>query len=240
MGLLLQFLIAVVPCIIWLLFYLRQDVHPEPPKKVIEIFFWGGMFVIPIILAEKLLTEVLPFSANQQNGVGLLLYFIIVIGLVEEFFKYLVVRIRIIKSSYFDEPVDAMIYLIIAALGIAAVENILVITNILSFKEAIFTSSIRLITAIFLHTLGAAIIGFFLAYSLRFKKIKRKLTVGFGIILASVLHGLYDFFMLKSQEAEKISSFLAPIGIIALMVVIVYFLFLRVKKIPRSCNYKIK
>jgi RsiW-degrading membrane proteinase PrsW (M82 family) len=42
-----------------------------------------------------------------------------------EIFKYLVVRFKVIKNPAFDEPTDIMLYMIIAALGFAAVENIL-------------------------------------------------------------------------------------------------------------------
>ena len=45
----------------------------------------------------------------------------------EEVAKYLIIKIRILRDPEFDEPIDAMIYMIIAGLGFAALENILVL-----------------------------------------------------------------------------------------------------------------
>ncbi len=232
------FLIGVLPCIVWLLFYLRQDVHPESNKKVIEIFLLGALTVFPILKIEQVAEKFFPSeTVLSKNFFFLLLYYVMVIGLIEEFFKYLVVRIRVIKSSHFDEPIDAMLYLIIASLGLAAVENVSSIIGVKIMPDVILLSTIRLFTAIFLHTLAAAITGYFLAICFREKNlIKRSAIVGSGLLLASFCHGLYDISILKLEEATNIFYFFLPIGIIFLMGIFVYFLFLKVKKIPRSCK----
>lgn len=242
--LILYFVVGVLPCIIWLLFYLRQDVHPEPNRKVIEIFFLGALMVLPVLLLENklgsFLGQKLPalfdVGSPSTNITQLLFYYVIIIGFVEEFFKYLVVKMRAIKSSHFDEPIDAMLYLIIASLGLAAVENIAAILGSGGLGNAVLTSLMRLLTAIFLHTLAAGITGFFLALSLNAKKIKSFLLISSGLLVSSIFHGLYDVSIVKLEHAKNIFDFLLPIGIIMLMGIIVYFLFLKVKKMPRSCK----
>jgi len=241
---LILFIIGIFPCIIWLLFYLRQDVHPESNAKVLEIFILGALCVPLIALIENkignFVSNLFPnlFFAGQSNPTNLqiFLYYILIIGFWEEFFKYLIVKIRVINSSHFDEAIDAMLYLIIAGLGIAASENVSSIIHLPQINEAIYLSILRLATAIFLHTLAAGILGFFLALSLRFKKTKKIFIIFSGIAIASIFHGVYDGFLTKIENATSLFDFLIPIGIIALMALILYFFLIKVKKLPRSCE----
>lgn len=239
------FLIGIFPCVLWLMFYLRQDVHPESNAKVIEIFILGLVCVPLIAKIEGWLGNYLGknfphfFLIDQlQKSLSLqiILYYIFVIAFIEEIFKYLIVKIRVIRTSHFDEPIDAMLYLIIASLGIAAGENVGCIIQTAHFNEAFYLSILRLLTAIFFHTLSAAIIGFFLACSLRFKNVKRALITATGLIIAILFHALYDISLVKTEYTSSIFDFLIPIGIIALMAILVYFFLIKVKKIPRSCK----
>ena len=231
------FLISVLPCITWLLFYLRQDVHPESNKKIIEIFLFGMIMVLPALLLEESFSSFLPEEKIQESFFLLSLYYIIGVGLVEEILKYFVVKLRVIDSSHFDEPIDIMLYLIIAGLGFATIENIIVIFNIETLEEAAIVSTVRLLTAIFIHTLSAAITGYFWALSFCFKKgKKRSFSLFSGILLSSLLHGFYDISIIKLEETQNLFSFLLPTVIIVFTGLLVFFFFLKVKKLPRTCK----
>ncbi|MCD6094746.1 PrsW family intramembrane metalloprotease [bacterium] len=236
----LYFFIGVIPCILWLIFYLRQDVHPESNKKVIEIFLWGVVIVVPVVVVEKFLEIFFPTEDILfQNLPLLFLYYIVGVGFVEEFSKYFIVRSRVINSSEFDEPIDAILYLIIAGLGFATVENIIVIFNVGTLeglKGAAIVSLIRPFTAIFIHTLAAGITGYFLALSLHQKPEKRGILVLSGLLLSSIFHGVYDAFMLQLEENPSLFSLLLPFAIIVLVGVLVYIFFIKVKKMPRTCR----
>jgi RsiW-degrading membrane proteinase PrsW (M82 family) len=228
----LYFVIGALPAIVWLLFYLRQDVHPESNKKIIEIFLWGGIMVVPVCLAETILECFFPEKdILLQNTILLFIYYIFVVGVVEEFFKYWVVKKRVINSSHLDEPIDLMLYLIISGLGFAMVENLSVILSSAALEEAIFVSLIRLLTAVFLHSLTAAITGYFLAVSLYNRK---KIFIAVGILIAATFHGLYNLSIIELNSAENLFSFLLPIVIIFLMAIIVYIFFKKVKCLPRG------
>jgi len=229
----LYFLISVLPCLTWLLLYLRQDVHPESHKKVIEVFFWGMVMVLPAILLEEFFSSFLPEGETGKSVFLLFFYYIIGVGLVEEFLKYIVVKLRVIDSSHLDEPIDIMLYLIIAGLGFATIENILVIFNITTLEEAAIISTVRLLSAVFIHTLAAAITGYFWAYSACHK---RRSLLFFGILIASILHGFYDVSIIKLENTQDLFSFLMPTVIILFMGILVFFFFIKVKKIPRTCK----
>ena len=43
---------GLAPSIIWLLFYLRKDSHPESNRMVLKIFFYGMLAALPAVFLE--------------------------------------------------------------------------------------------------------------------------------------------------------------------------------------------
>ncbi|MBU3964459.1 PrsW family intramembrane metalloprotease [Patescibacteria group bacterium] len=186
-------ILGLVPSIIWLLFYLRKDKRPEPNEMVIKIFIYGMAITLPVALIEWGFVGVLK-NFNLPSGVMLAIYFLLGVALVEEVAKYLIIKFRILRDPAFDEPIDAMIYMIIAGLGFAALENILVLFVLKQpelLEKTILTLSGRFIGATFLHALCSANIGFFLALSL-IKKKRNTLLFITGLTASIILHGVYN------------------------------------------------
>jgi RsiW-degrading membrane proteinase PrsW (M82 family) len=189
----------MAPSILWLLFYLKRDKHPEPKTMILKIFLWGMASALPAIFIEKGLALELaeinlsPFLASIAN---------ILLGaaLVEESLKYLVVRGEVMKNKEFDEPVDAMIYMIVAALGFAASENVLIVFGIASslvIEKTILIVLLRSLGAISLHALCSAVVGFWLAVSFSRHRQEKFRFVLRGLAIAICLHGLFNFFIMN-------------------------------------------
>lgn len=185
-------ILGVVPSAIWLDFYLKRDLHPEPKKAIIKTFIWGILFA-PLAISLEFIAISFFRALPVTNSLKSILSIFIGTALVEEFVKYSVVRTKIIKDKVFDEPVDAMIYCIIAALGFAAIENVLVISFFDNTFDALTIIVLRFAGATFLHALAGGIIGYFLALEIWQKK---KNTVLIGIGLATLLHGFYNWFII--------------------------------------------
>jgi len=193
---------GILPSLIWLNFYLRRDVHPEPKSMVLKIFFYGILSTLPTIFLEMAIFEE---SAKLNPSSPLVIIFNIFLGvaLIEELLKFLVVKEEVLNDPEFDEPIDAMIYMIIAALGFAAGENILTLISLSYTQTKLFfpfnkilgqilgVSLLRFLGATFLHALSSAILGFFLGLSF-FQKEKRGKLIFIGLILAILLHGFYN------------------------------------------------
>jgi len=207
-------LFGLAPSIIWLIYYLRKDVHPEPKRMVIKIFLLGAL-IAPIVA----LIECFPAGYSQDAGLtcplrsvfsvffseslGTFLYMILIVGGAEEIFKYLIVRFKALRDPAFDEPTDAMIYMIIAALGFAAVENILVLFSLgkpFLITQVSLLTVYRFILPTFLHTLCSGTIGYFLAKALFDRKQKIRLMI-LGFSAAIFLHGLFNFSIIKIEES---------------------------------------
>lgn len=225
---------GVLPSLVWLSFYLRKDVHPESNKMVLKIFFYGMLMSFPAILLEmgivRFLTELkLPLILFT------LLNIFIGIALVEELLKYGVVREKVIGQAEFDEPIDAVLYMIIAGLGFAAAENILILFSLgptFLFGNVLAVSILRFWGATFLHALASGILGYFLALSI-FETKKRNLFLILGIITATLLHGFFNFSIMK---LEGILQFLIPIVVLISAAIFLTFAFKKLKKMKSVCK----
>ncbi len=176
------------------------------------------------------------FLSKNMGLLEWILYNILGIAFVEEFLKYLVVRRKILRNAAFDEPVDALIYMIITALGFAALENILILTafrEVFPFYNTIITSVVRFVGATFLHALASGTLGFFLALSLYYSQKRTKLIIT-GLGLATILHAVYNLFIIKA--GDNIYWALIPLAVIAFLAVFISYGFKKVKKLKSICK----
>lgn len=223
MNYFLLIIFGFLPSVIWLLFYLRKDSHPEPKTMVLKIFFYGMLVAIPAACLEIAILKGFSYLPISFFLITVLNIFIGV-ALVEEIMKYLVVRQKVLKGPEFDEPVDAMIYMLIAALGFAAVENILILFPLSHFFEIFTVSAVRFLGATFLHALCSATVGYFLALRFFYKK-PRKFLI-FGLWISTLLHGLYNFSIITVDGALK---FAIPIAILIGLAIFVSWGFQKLK-----------
>jgi len=216
---------GLFPSLIWLNFYLRRDVRPEPKLMIVKVSFFGFLATLPAFFLE---TAIIREFGKLNLSPFLLSTLDIFFGvaLVEEFLKFLVVKDKVLIDPEFDEPVDAMIYMISAALGFAAGENLLVLFPLkFSVLPQIFSISLlRFLGATFLHTLASGILGFFIGLSLRPRGKKWQL-IFIGLALAILLHGFYNFSIMELEGNLKI---LIPS---TLLIISAFFLSFSFKKI---------
>lgn len=242
---------GLLPSIIWLLFYLRKDAHPESKRMVLKIFFYGMLAAVIAALIEIGASGALVFFAGKQMEVFpfvfFLLYNFIIIALVEESSKFLIVKEKVVNNPEFDEPVDAMIYMIVIALGFAALENTLVLFSGVRpyiIREAILISSFRFLGATFLHALCSGTVGYFLALSF-FESKKRLSLIIKGLALAAMLHGLFNISIIVIEQGIIKQNMLLFVSSLAFLVIFLCTLalfvshgFRKLKKLRSVCLIK--
>jgi RsiW-degrading membrane proteinase PrsW (M82 family) len=123
--------VPIVLSILWLAFVRRFDrAHPEPLWLVGVTFVLGALATLPAGIAEIAATRVSPWLDPRLVTFGgqafaLPLAFVVmtvVIGFSEEGAK-LAAAVFASRRREFDEPVDGIVYGIVASLGFAAAEN---------------------------------------------------------------------------------------------------------------------
>ena len=215
------FLASIIPAFIWLLFWLREDsAHPEPRWLIIASFIGGALAVIVAIFGEKYISD----TVNDQNMRYTLW------AAIEEIIKFAVVIAIALNTKYYDEPIDAMIYIITVALGFAAVENALFILGPLGngeISQSIATGSMRFIGATLVHIVSSAIIGFFLGYAFYKNTAAKYIYAGIGLAVAIALHASFNLSIINSSASDVLKTF----GWIWLAVVILIILFEEVKAV---------
>lgn len=235
MNYLIYILFGLAPSIIWLLFFLRKDSHPESNGMILKIFFYGMLAAVPAGLIE-----IGFFDIIKSLPIPLLflqiIYIFLGIAFIEEFFKYLVVQRKVLKNSELDEPVDLMLFMIISALGFAALENLLILlplANQFMLVETLTMAVFRFVGATFLHALCAGLIGYFMAIALCAPTQKQFKMLALGITIAVFLHGLYDFSIIGIEGNLK---FAIPLSILLGLTFFVTWGFTKVKKLKSVCS----
>ncbi len=193
-------IVALIPGIFWLIYFASKDRYePEPPLFLLYAFVAGMISILPADVLELLLKKII---LNRY------LFYIVVVGLSEEFFKYLSVRLTVYNTREIDEPIDGIVYSTAVALGFATVENMIYMFS-LGWK-VIFIRSI-------LTTLGHVVFSAMWGYPLyKTKMTGKKRFIITGILLAALFHGLYDIFIT--------SNYLIGILIAIVIIVVLYFI----------------
>lgn len=218
-------LAGLLPALLWLWLFRREDsTHPEP-RPLILLSFIGGMVAVAFVIPVE------RFSLGFLVGTPL----IIAWAAAEEIFKLMAAYLTVLWRSSVDEPIDAMIYMITVALGFAAAENALFVLGPLlneDFTRSILTGNLRFLGASLLHVLSSSVIGLSLALSFYMKSSRRHWYLLTGTGAAIALHALFNFFIIGStgagvQEVFRVFYFVW-VGII-----ILFLFFEKVKRIAR-------
>lgn len=217
------------PPILWLLFYLREDRHPEPKHLLLLTFLAGMGSALVAIVGECAFIAAIRGGSCKDGITHDTNFFTMFLGiaLIEEYVKYLVIKTLILRRSDFDEPVDAMIYMMTSALGFAALENALFAIPLFqqSFFSGFEVTANRFLGANLLHALSSGIVGFFLARA--WFHPHRHHFIALGIIIASLLHAGFNYLILVRETLTQGTFYL--ILLLATMAVMVFIDFERLK-----------
>ncbi|OGZ04800.1 MAG: hypothetical protein A2845_05545 [Candidatus Lloydbacteria bacterium RIFCSPHIGHO2_01_FULL_49_22] len=217
---------GILPSVFWLWFWLKEDdIHPEPRGLIILSFLVG-------MLATALAYPIEQFIAVNVNGSDLLL--LSLWAITEEVLKFLGIYLIALRSRYFDEPIDAVIYFMTIALGFAALENTMFLFNPLVGGDTMATlllGNFRFIGATLLHVGASGFVGVMLALSFYEVRAKRRIASIVGLLGAITLHTLFNFSIIMSEGAYLYQIF---VGLWIFVIGILFFCEKIKKLAPRS------
>lgn len=183
----LYILLAFIPGLFWIWFFRRFDkAQPEPGKLLFILFLWGILATVPAIALEIGIDFFISYSTSQ-NFLMIIVSALFIVAPIEEYLKYLVVKEKAYLNPAFDEAIDGVIYSVVVALGFASLENVLVVVSTGSSGPLL----LRFGTATLMHALTSGIIGYYLGLA-KFNQAKEKVLISQGLVIAIILHGLYN------------------------------------------------
>ena len=205
---------GILPALLWLWFWVKEDnLHPEPKRTIILAFIAGAASVVVALLIEKIIAD---------SGFGETTNYILWAA-TEEIVKLLAVSIIAFSTKELDEPIDAMIYCITVALGFSALENTLFIFSPLNsgnITGSIVTGSLRFMGATLVHVVSSASIGFMIGLTL-FRSVSIKtIAIIFGVILAMTLHAAFNLSIINMTAAETLKVFGWVWGAIVILLIL--------------------
>lgn len=215
-------ILGFFPALIWLWFWLKEDCHPEPRSALLKTFLFGMLFV-PVVLVFETIAFKFAFKGVFQNT----FVFWLALAAIEEIAKYEAASRSAFRTKNFDEPIDAPVYMITAALGFAAMENtFFVLKGLMSQNAFIATGGLRFFGATLVHILASGLVGAFLAYAF-YKKENYSRNLILGLIFAVFLHASFNFFIMKKDGNEILAVF----GILWLIALLFYLSLDKIKRI---------
>lgn len=204
--------LGVIPALIWLWFWLKEDIHPEP-AKMLTLSFLGGMVAVILVLP---LQQMILDNFRDQTSLSFFLW-----AVLEETFKFGMVYFIALRRRVNDEPVDSIIYLIVSALGFVALENTLFLTNQVQagdFFGVFITGNLRFVGASLLHIMASSTVGICMALSFYKNQFQKYLYIFVGLIIATILHYSFNIYIMNDTTSNVLLIFGAVwIGIIVLL-----------------------
>lgn len=210
--------LAIVPVIFLLAFIYKKDTKSEPMNMVVKIFFLGVFSCIPTVIVELLLGNM--FSTDEFSSLARLFINVFIgVALVEEFFKWIIVKLVGYNNSNHDETYDAIVYSVFASLGFACFENIGYV-----FSYGFDTALVRAFSAVPGHACFGVIMGYF------FSKAKQSTHNGsnnegmyllLSLVIPTLIHTIYDFLIFSNVEVLSIIWFLFVITLFIVCFILV-------------------
>lgn len=211
----LAFGLGLLPGFAWLMFYLTEDRHPEPKRLIVFTFVTGIAFAFFAIVVEQLFNGAAAKLGIPEFSIASLLC----LALIEEVTKFAAADFAVGKSPLLNDPVDVMIYMIVAALGFATLENIGALANSGAAGTALIagifeTVSLRFVGATLLHSLTSGIVGYNWAKGIARKQVTRYILIGLAI--ATALHAFFNYLILNYGNIAYSVVFLIVVGFFVL------------------------
>ena len=182
-------LLAVAPALVIMVYIYFKDRYEKEPIGLLTInFLLGATLSIALTFALSPLVNGLIAGWGQSDAAKMALKAFIGVALVEEFSKYIIVRVAAQRRPAFNEKFDGIVYAVMVSMGFAALENILYVTI-----HGVETGILRAFTAVPAHASFAILMGYFMGKA-KFSNQRFLLNMA-GLLAATLFHGAYDFFL---------------------------------------------
>ena len=230
---LLLFLSLFPIIIIALIIYKNDRVEKESSKILTKVFCGGVLSVLLSLLLSNFLEILFPFftvdNSENLNLITLIPYYYIGVALIEEFSKWIFVYLFCWKDNEFNYLYDSIVYCVFAALGFAALENVLYV-----LMGGVGIGIARGLFAVPGHAFFAVFMGYYLGmskfYNIRHNKKQGNKYFILSIIVPTLLHGTYDYLLSIIEILPAVPCFIL---FLIFMILLYIFAIRMVKKTSR-------
>jgi len=199
---------ALLAALVWVLYLRGLDVfEPEKWRNIVGVFCFGSIFSILVY----------PFSDFLDFYIGInpegsswreLFYCIVDIGMVEELVKFLPWFLVLKFTKIIDEPFDYIFYAALSGAGFAFAENLIYFQEV--DLDIIFVRATYCIVG---HMFWSSTVAYgYILYKYKYKQARSKIyLIPVAFVLASIGHGLYDFFIFQNIGMLSVVFFIGSL-----------------------------
>ena len=206
---------ASLPGILWLVFFLREDLHPVPRRLLVYTFGAGALSSLFVLTFQFVFHELV------AERIAWLIVPLLGLAVIEETFKFLAAYFAAWRDRDFREPMSAMVLALAAALGFAGVENLFALSgaaemfDFSSLYSVGYVVLVRFVGATMLHALAAGIVGYYWAKATFKGPFLRQILI--GLAWATGIHTAFNWLVVRYQGEDLLL-------LLALFLVIILFI----------------
>ena len=183
---------AVIPALILLWEVYKYDrLEREPGNLLLSLVLKGIVATALAIITERIGIAVLGTLFQTDSFIYNVLLMYLVVGLSEEGFKYLLLRLSTWNSPHFNCRFDGVVYAVFVSLGFALWENISYV-----FSYGLGTALVRAITAVPGHACFGVFMGTWYGLakkqSLWGQEDTSMVCRTMAVLMPVIIHGTYD------------------------------------------------
>ena len=211
---------ALLPAIVLLVYVYHKDkVEKEPVRLIARVFFLGVVAGPVAAIIETLLINT--FESVLPSGIVLLvLEFFVGVAMVEEALKYLALS-TVKNNPAFNYVFDGIVYAVAAALGFAALENLLYV-----FDGGLEVALSRAIFSVPGHCADGVVMGCFFGLAKQREAHGNKSGATLFYVLAFLLpvieHGFYDAALSTESDALVMVALVVELVFIVFAMILVH------------------
>ena len=156
-------ILAILPVVLLGMYIYNKDKDKEPKKTLFKVFVGGILAAVLTVIISILFEYFIPYfsgDSSKYDGFKLFLYSFFLIGIVEEFCKWILLYIFSYHDREYDELYDMIVYSVFIGLGFASIENILYV-----YDGGIRVALIRFFLAIPAHVSMGIFMGYYLSFA---------------------------------------------------------------------------
>lgn len=226
----LLFALAVIPGIFLLYYIKRKDhTHPEPWKYIWVTFLISALLVIPVGLTEAGIEKLTGWTETGPL-ISVFLHAFIGVALVEEFSKWVTIRIYSYRKPEFDETIDGIVYGAAAGAGFAVLENIFYV-----LEHGMAVAILRAVLSVPMHIFTGTLIGYGLIRQKHDKMYAMSVTL---FVFSVLMHGAYDYVIFVYSKDSPGISMGVTAGIVLALLIITRFFWRRYQTKPIDKDYR--
>ena len=219
---------AIIPVIVLCIYVNKKDTNKEPKSMLFAMFFLGIVALFLSAFVEMPISNL--FGVSEAEYLPLpkaIIYTFFGVAIVEEFFKWIMVRLFGYNSKHFDDVYDIIVYSSFVALGFACFENIVYVLDY-GFGTAIT----RALLSVPGHLCDGIMMGYYLSMAKLAMKnnnkniSKRNLLL--SLLVPTIAHGLYDYLVMAASVSSAENLF-----VLAFYAFIVLFFLYASKKVKQ-------